>query len=319
MRYALGVDIGGTHTKLGIVDQMGQVTHASKFPTNARGHDPSAFLQSLEANIHQTLTAFGGKIAGMGLSVHGHIDKERRRQIVCNNTPALRGVSLFDFIEHRFGYQPVINNDLTAHALAEYHFGTGNGAARFLCLAIGTGLGAGVIVNGEPLRYIDGTPGDTGRVILDPSGPKDVYGVRGSAEAFCGVAGIARLASEKYGYSVEAHEVIAAAKQGEDEIAVAVMRQIGEYIGQTLAVLSPIFLPERIALTGGTTECGPIMLGACRNRFFELVGAYHDNLSTLAPNYYSPIQINYGAVNGESAVIGAAIEILITPNLSTDL
>lgn len=310
MRYALGIDIGGTHTKIGVVNLAGHISHFRKFSTDARGEYPQNFLQTLKHHIHQILSECSHDILGIGLSVHGHIDSQRHGQILCNNTPALRGVNLFEFIRENFDYEPTINNDLTAHALSEYHFGVGKGAKRFLCLALGTGLGAGVIVDGKPLRYIEGTPGDTGRIILDPHGPVDSYGVRGTAEILCGVAGIERLAEEGYGYPVKAHKVISSARLGKDKIATSIMQQIGHYLGQALAILSPIFLPDKIALTGGTTESGSALLDACQQHFSALVGSYHDNLAKLAPEYYAPISITYGKMRGETGVVGAVTELL---------
>lgn len=311
MQYALGIDIGGTHTKLGIVNTLGQISHFRKFPTEAKGDSPEKFLQRLEVEIRQILAESSDEIMAIGLSVHGHIDSRRQGQILCNNTPALRGVNLFKFIKEHFGYEANINNDLTAHALSEYYFGAGKGSKRFLCLAIGTGLGAGVIADGKPLRHIEGTPGDTGRMILDPDGPLDVYGVRGTAEILCGVAGIERLAQEYYEYPIKAHKVIAAARLGNDKVATEIMQKIGDYLGQTLAILSPIFLPDRIALTGGTTESGSALLEACQQKFSALVGSYHDNLARLAPDYYSPVLITYGTMRGETGVVGAVAEFMI--------
>ena len=86
---------------------------------------------------------------------------------------ALRGVDLRGLFAETFGLPAVVNTDLTAHALAEYHYGSGRGARRFLCMAMGTGLGAGVVINGQALRFIGGKAGDTGRVIVEPGGPPD--------------------------------------------------------------------------------------------------------------------------------------------------
>ena len=102
-------------------------------------------------------------------------------------------------IEARYGLPVVMNNDLTAHALGEYFFGCGSGIERFMCMAVGTGLGAALIVEGKPLIIDGGNSGNTGLIILDPTAPRDNNGIRGSAEGLCGVAGIERLARERYG------------------------------------------------------------------------------------------------------------------------
>ncbi|HLV37058.1 MAG TPA: ROK family protein, partial [Spirillospora sp.] len=236
-------------------------------------------------------------------------DDQRRGPILCENTPALQGVDIRGLLEATFRLPVVVNNDLTAHALAEYVYGSGRGTRRFMVMAVGTGLGVGVIVNGEPLRYIEGTPGDSGRVILEPDGPPDVLGVRGTAEGLCGVRGIERLARENYGYDVPAYEVIRAAREESSLPAQQTMAQVGSYLGHALALLSPIFLPNKIALTGGTTEAGPVLLDACRKRFQAMVGDYHRRLAEAAPEYYSEIDIVIGEMRGETGVVGAVVEL----------
>ncbi|RPI94695.1 MAG: ROK family protein, partial [Chloroflexi bacterium] len=176
----------------------------------------------------------------------------------------------------------------------------------------GTGLGAGVIMNGEPLRFLGGNAGDTGIIILEPDGPPDVYGARGSAEALCGVPGIERLAQAVYGYPVPAHEVIRAAREGSSEQAIRVIQQIGSYLGQTLASLCSIFLPDRVALTGGTAEAGTVLLDACRRRFDSLVADYHRTIADMAPNFYSGVEIVLGEKRSESGMVGAVVEIFQT-------
>jgi len=306
----LGIDVGGTYTKLGLVSTAGEVSAFRRFPTEARGDSPDEFLRSLFASVQEMLAGAGPGVTGIGLSVHGYTDEARRGPILCLNTPALHGVDLKTPLENSFNLPVVVNNDLTAHVLAEYTFGSGSGARRFLCLAIGTGLGAGVVVDGEPLRYLGGCAGDTGHVILEPGGPSCSSGCRGCAEALCGVSGVERLALEVYGAPVTAHEVIAAASRGDDPLATAVMTRIGRYLGQTLASLSVIYLPDRIALTGGTAEAGPKLLDAVRHRFEELVGDYHRTFARLGGDYYSGVEIVLGVTRGETGIVGAAVELL---------
>ncbi|MFN8453016.1 MAG: ROK family protein, partial [Anaerolineae bacterium] len=151
----LGIDIGGTHTKLGLVQADGTVRSPGKIPTNATGSSPDPFFDRLFPAIDELVAAAGADLIGIGISAHGEVDRERRRPIIAGNTPALRNVDVRGAVERRYSLPVVMNNDLTAHALGEYYFGCGHGIERFMCLAIGTGLGAAVIVAGKPL-IIDG-------------------------------------------------------------------------------------------------------------------------------------------------------------------
>ncbi|MCG6925274.1 MAG: ROK family protein [Acidobacteria bacterium] len=306
---ALGVDVGGTSTKAGLVDVGGNVHAFTRFPTEGH-HSPEPFMGRLKECVGGLLERAPVEVKGVGLSVHGWTDDDRKGPILCLNTPALHGVDMKTPLGEWFGLPVVVNNDLTAHVLAEYAYGVGKGAARFLCLALGTGLGAGVVVGGEPLRYVGGCAGDTGHVILEPGGPACTTGCRGCAEALCGVEGIERLARQEYGRSVTARDVITAAREGTDEKAIAVIRQIGRYVGETLASLSVIYLPDRMALTGGTAEAGPVLLDAVRERWEELVGEYHRTFAGMPGDYYSGTEIVFGRTRGETGVVGAVVELL---------
>jgi glucokinase len=304
---AVGVDIGGTHTKLALVDKRGNIAEFQRMSSDAFGN-PQPFLDELVRRIEK-LREGREEVIGIGLSVHGYVDPERKGPIVCPNTPALRGLNLRGLMEDNFGLPVAINNDLTAHVLAEYDYGSGRGTRRFLCMAVGTGLGAGVVIDGEPLRYLGGCAGDTGHVIIQPGGPSCSMGCQGCAEALCGVAGIERLAKERTGQDTPAHEVISKAREGELEAA-AIMEQIGEWLGLTLASLCSIYLPERVALTGGVSEAGPVLLEACERRFRELVGVYHERTVEMAGQFYKGVEFVQGGMRGQTGVVGAVSELL---------
>jgi glucokinase len=308
---ALGIDVGGTNTKVGLVDVAGQVYGFERIPTDVGTEPPDPFLSRLKECVRRVLDRAPVDVKGIGLSVHGWTDDARRGPILCVNTPSLHGVDLKGLLSGAFGLPVVVNNDLTAHVLAEYAYGVGRGARRFLCLALGTGLGAGVVVNGEPLRYVGGCAGDTGHVILEPGGPACSTGCLGCAEALCGVEGIERLAREEFGRTVSAHDVITGAREGADEKALAVMRRVGSWVGQLLASLSVIYLPDRMALTGGTAEAGPVLLETVRSRWEELVGRYHRTYVEMG-DYYDGTEIVLGRTRGETGVVGAVVELLLS-------
>ncbi|MBI1879694.1 MAG: ROK family protein, partial [Chloroflexi bacterium] len=309
----IGIDIGGTDTKLGLVDSYGAIRQFQRFPSDTSG-DPQPFLREMVERIGQLCDLGRDQVCGIGLSVHGYVDAERRGPIVAPNTSGLCGLDLRGLLEGAFALPVVVNADLTAHVLAEYHYGSGRGSHRFLCLAVGTGLGAGVVVNGEALRYLGGCAGDTGHVIIQPDGPRCSMGCRGCAEALCGVSGIERLARERLGRDVPAHEIITGARAGEP-LCVTIIEQIGAWLGQTLATLCSIYLPDRVALSGGVSEAGPALLAACERRFHELVGDYHKQAVALSGQFYTGVTFVLAEMRGQTGLVGAVAELFLRRGL----
>jgi glucokinase len=207
----------------------------------------------------------------------------------------------------------VVHDDVTAHTLAEFYYGGGRGSRRFLCLALGTGVGAGIMIDGKPLQFTGGCAGDTGHVILRPGGPTCASGCRGCGEALIGVAGIERLAVEKYADGRPAAALIQAAASGAEATAVQIMGDIGQLVGELLASLFPIFLPETMTLTGGTSRAGNVLLNAAAARFEELSGAYYRTYAGLPGADFRGPQILLSSLEGETGVIGAVTDLFQAP------
>lgn len=309
-QLALGIDIGGTNTKVGLVDGCGNISNFLSFPTQAKGSDPQPFLDKLIVTTDDILESCNEDVAGIGVCFHGYIDDDQRGPLICENTPAIRGFDFKSWLGEKYTIPVVVSNDLASHAMAEYYFGSGRGTRRFMSLAVGTGIGVGVVIDGKPLRFLGGGTGDTGRIILEPGGPECIYHVSGSAEALCGTANIERLAEKYYGKKVSAYEVIKAAKEGSDSKAIEIIEQIGEYLGWTLASLCTIFLPEKVALTGGTAQAGHALLNSCRVRFEEILAEYLLIFRETSGGIYGRVEIVLSEYRGESGVVGAVIELL---------
>lgn len=306
----LAFDVGGTNTKIGLIALDGSISHFRRIPTEASGHDPMPFVRRLIEELDALLTeASPFHVLGIGGSMHGEMDEARRGPVIAGNTPALRGFDMRGALEDRFKLPVTLHNDLTAHGLGEYHFGVGRGVRRFMCVAAGTGLGAVLLVDGAPFITQGGNSGNTGLIILDPDGPLDSNGIRGSAEALCGVPGIERLAAEHYGHSLTAHDVIARARDGDDPIATAIITQIGAWLGQMIASLSVIYYPHRVALTGGTSAAGSTLLEACRAEFERLVGVFFRDLAQNTAGQFQDVEIVLGEGGAETALKGAAVEL----------
>jgi glucokinase len=304
---AIGLDIGGSRTKMGIVDSGGRVIEERVFSTNAKDSNRD-FVENLLKEIQLLLDMRRDEVIGIGVSFLGWLNEARTGPQFCMNAPALHHVDFKNLLGNAFQLPVIIHDDVTAHTLAEYHFGSGRGSRRFLCLAMGTGLGAGVIINGQPLDFTGGCAGDTGHVILRPDGPACSSGCRGCGEALIGLAGLERLSAQKFSDTRPASDIIRAAAEQRDPVAVQVMREIGGYTGELLSSLFPIFLPEQITLTGGTSRAGRVLLDAAAARFEQISGAYYRTYASLPGVDFRGVQISLSSLEGETGVIGAATD-----------
>jgi len=304
---ALGIDIGGTYTKIALVASDGSILRQEKISTGSHG-DPSVYLEHIK-KIIQTFLPSAPR--GIGISLPGFLTDDGRSIAYNPNTPALVGI---DFVEWLavFGLPVHTEQDLNSPALAEFYFGSGMGSRRFIAAAIGTGVGIGVILNGNVMRFTGYTTGDSGHIILEPDGPECTGGCKGCAEALVTIPAIERdalrMIKEGFAESLRPHlkegripaQVMISMAQTGDPRAVTIMHGIGRRLGLWLASLAPIFLPDRIALCGGVAEAGQVLLKACQQRFYELAGPE-----------YARCTIVLGHFRGLAGVIGAATPFLI--------
>ena len=296
-RQAIGIDIGGTYTKLASVSEDGEIQHLETLPTAARV-DPRKYLDNLVERIGKLIN--GNTVTGIGLAAPGFLSKDRRSIRYNPNTPALVGIDFVDLLD-RFNLPVWLEQDLNVPTVAEYYFGEFRGAPRLMTASIGTGLGAGLVVEGQVLDFSGSTIGDTGHIILQPDGPTCTAGCHGCGEALIATPGIERLA-EKYdrnkSHRIKAHEVIFAVKEGQPW-ALEIFEEIGAWLGQWLASVSPIFLPSHIVLCGGVAEAGEPLRKKAETRFRELGGLE-----------YTQCVIALSHFGARAGVIGAAAPFL---------
>jgi N-acetylglucosamine repressor len=232
------------------------------------------------------------------------------------NAPALNNLDIKSAFESRFGFPVRVINDVNAFALAEYLLGAGRNTQRMLCLALGTGLAVSALVRGQIIEIWGGVAADAARIILKPESNRICQGgVRGSAEALCGTAYIEDRARELYGREdINAHQVISSAREGLDPVACQIMTEVGCHAGHLLALLSPVFFPQRIVITGGTAQAGECLFSAIRDRFQTLIGAYFAELAHLETggDKGQGVEIVKGMLGLDAATIGAVLNMIDT-------
>ena len=304
--FAIGIDIGGSFTKAGLVAGDGSVSRFVRFPT-ASHVDPADYLNLLKRLVSDWSSE---QPLGIGLSLPGFHSPNGCSIQFNPNTPSLVGVDFVSLFRPS-GLVVRIEQDLNTPALAEHAFGSAKGSARCMAATIGTGAGVGVILDGQVIRFTGNTAGDTGHIILEPDGPQCQVGCHGCAEALVTISAVEReararlseAASDKVSMlssaePVTARAVIEAALAG-DPLSIDVMRLVGRRIGQWLASLAPIFLPDRIVLCGGIVEAGPPVLDACRERFLQLTASD-----------YAHCEIVIGRFRELAGIVGAAVPLL---------
>lgn len=314
----IGVDVGGTTTKISLVQGSGQVLDTLIIPSNLKYPSPDSFLEDISVILKEYIRE--GSVSGIGVAICSLVNEDHTGAFLSVNAPALNNLNIKSAFEKRFGIPVRVINDVNAFALAEYHLGAGRNTHRMLCLALGTGLAVSALINGQVIELWGGVAADAARIILDPASTRSCQaGVFGSAEALCGTAYIEDRARELYGREdIIAHQVIAAARDGQDSLASQIMSEVGQRAGHLLALLSPIFFPERIIITGGTAQAGNSLFSAMRERYQTLIGAYFSKLIYLETGLADQsVEIVKGVLGPDAATIGAVLNILDDSSMSS--
>ncbi len=229
----LGIDIGGT--KCAVVRGCGTaIEDKRRFETT----DRDTTLQRLLAAAGELMTP---EVTAIGVSCGGPLDS---RQGIIQSPPNLPGwddVPITAMLQDAFGVPAFLCNDADACALAEWRYGAGVGTRNMLFLTFGTGMGAGLILNGRLYTGACGTAGEIGHVTLYPDGDHVGYNKRGTVEGYCSGGGIAQ-------YGKGTARQLGERAQGGDPEAVALYRQVGADLGRTLAILVDILNPEAVVI-----------------------------------------------------------------------
>ena len=251
MSLYAGFDIGGTKCALSLGDCTAdgvQILAREEFPT--AGKSWREVLEEFAAR----LAARSEKPEAIGISCGGPLDSRKGMVLSPPNLPGWDEVPIVKFFEDRFGVPVRLQNDANACAYAEWKFGAGRGTRNMVFMTFGTGLGAGLVLDGRLYSGTNDNAGEIGHLRLAPSGPVG-YGKEGSAEGFCSGAGIARLAAIRAAErgldigSPTTKEIFAKVREG-DAFFSEVFRESAAHLGMILSWSIDLFNPEVIVLGG---------------------------------------------------------------------
>lgn len=311
--FAIGIDIGGTNTKYGVVNHRGEIVEKGELRTDAY----TTIEEYIDA-LHNTLSpilsvhASDGKIKGIGIGAPngnyytGTIDYAPNLQ--------WKGViPLAKLVTNKFGLPCSLTNDANAAAVGEMTYGAARGMRDFIMITLGTGVGSGIVANGQLIYGHDGFAGELGHTIIRHGGRKHwSTKLDGSLEAYCSATGIAITARELLQESSEesllrkykpeqldSKIVYECAVKG-DKMAQQVYRFTGQILGESLANFVMFSSPEAIILFGGVIKAGDLILNPTREHMEKNLLPIFQNKVKLV---FSELQEADAAILGASALV----------------
>lgn len=309
MQVVLAIDFGGTNIKGALIDEHGFV-HESRSVSTASGSGPVGICEDIAKLCRELAKACSDEhtIVGVGVGVPGAIDAARGIVLRCTNLPGWTDFDIVGELKSLLELPVFIENDANAAVLAEAWVGGAKGAKNVVCLTLGTGVGSGVLVNGQLMSGV-GQASELGHMIIREGGRLCGCGAHGCFEAYASASSIAAIAKEAllyggplvknsvlYGTEPTCEAVFKAADSG-DPLAIRLVADASRYLAAGIASIVNIFHPESIILTGGMINAGDE----------AILGTVRKYLPCLAmKELLKDVKITLSPLQNRAGILGAA-------------
>jgi len=306
-RY-VGIDLGGTNLKLGLVTADGKMVARHSSPTEAdRG--PSHVLGRMADAVRDLCRSAGvdlADVAAVGAAAPGPLDTEAGVVIFAPNLPGWREVRLRDVLQQKLGRPVVVENDANAAGYGEFRCGAGRSVQNMIILTLGTGVGGGIILDGKMLRGVSDTGAELGHIVIHYGGRPCACGNRGCLEAYASATAVVTRTEEaiaagdksslagRKGFTCK--DVFDAADAG-DALAARIIEETAGYLAAGITSLLHVLNPEMVVLTGGMMGAGEPFLDRVRQ---------HVRQAALE-RAWSVCEIRWSALGGDAGILGAAL------------
>ncbi len=272
----LGIDLGGSKILTAVVDPQGKMLSSDETTTPAT-KEREVLIQAVLDSTHRALHQAGitvSALCAIGVGAAGISSPEAGILFTSPNLPALRNVLFRDIMQEKLGRRTFLINDADASAIGELHFGAARGIRNFIYVTLSTGIGGGIVIDGEIFTGAIGAAGEVGHMTIDHNGPTCNCGNRGCWETLASGTALAREARRQIEAGVRTSilecaggntekitaQVIHTAAQQGDNVAKELIARTGYYVGVGLANLINIFNPELIVIGGGLSSIGDMLL-----------------------------------------------------------
>jgi len=309
-KYSIGIDLGGTSLKMGLVDDNGHVHHQIEQPTLNDAEQALKQMAESCREISQQANIAWEQIDGVGIGLPGFLDIPNGLIVRLTNL-GWENIPIKSIMEERLQKRVEIDNDANVAALGEAWCGAGAGVNDLVCVTLGTGVGGGVIVNGQLVYGCNGFAGEIGHILIDPDGVRCNCGQRGCLETIASATGIARIAREELAAGATsilpqnptAYDVFQAAEK-QDQVATKVLDIAISALARGFALISVVLNPARFVVGGGVAK-------AKDRLFVPLRKAYQQQ----AQKYTSQdVEIVPALLGNQAGFIGAARLVAVRNN-----
>jgi glucokinase len=276
----VGIDIGGTKTIVGIADETGNLINKKRLTTIV-DLGPEQIIDSIKAGVWGLLREYhidGDDITGIGIGCGGPVDEDRGCVLTVPNMPGWENMALSDIFSQEFNAPVWLENDATAAATGELHFGAGMNVHSFVYFTVSTGIGGGIVIDRKIYRGSSGNAGEFGHQIILPDGPPCTCGGNGCLEALASGTSIARRARNEChdwpstvllpwvsgNISEITAEHVSLGVEAGDEFCIRIWQDAMTYLGIGVANVVNILNPELVVLGGGVTKAGDLLFDPVR-------------------------------------------------------
>ena len=297
---ALGIDVGGTEIKFGLIQRSGRVLAADGVETwaGAGREGIGAGVREAVAKAKALAAEEGVNLKAAGMGIPGTVSGKRGCIIEDPpQIPGLEGWEVGDFLRAETGLPCAVDNDASLAALAEARAGAGRDVPTLLVVTVGTGIGGGVVIGGRLIRGRYGTAGEIGHMGFHPEGPHCGHGGNGCLESYCSATAVLRMFRERGGDpGASVRKIVEGAARGEQPH-VSVLGAAGRNLGRGLASFSNIIPPDLILIGGGLASAGDLLMRSLREGF-----GYQ-----ALPHVTKGVRIRRALLGNQAGMVGAAI------------
>ncbi|MBN8200534.1 ROK family glucokinase [Bacillus sp. NTK034] len=311
-KWLVGVDLGGTTTKLAFINYYGEIIHKWEIPTDNSEEGKNITIniaKAIDLKLEE-LDLSKDKIIAIGMGAPGPVNLATGVVYNTVNLGWKDNYPLKDLLEVETSLPVIIDNDANCAALGEMWKGAGNGAKDLVCVTLGTGVGGGVIANGDIVQGVSGAAGEIGHITSVPfDGAQCNCGKTGCLETIASATGIVRQALEnlksggegvlsnlyKENGLITAKDVFDSARNG-DEASLLVVNETAMHLGLALANIANTLNPEKIVLGGGVSKAGDVLLKPVIENFVKFA----------FPGVRDSTVIDIATLGNDAGVIGAA-------------